>query len=287
VLKLDRSPVDQVAMVVDEKSLCYLRPGDPLGAWLLVQQIPALARIGTPVGHYLVSDLPQIADRKVFLFMTSLAPTAADRAAIDALKKDGRVLVFFYAPGIYRNGRLDEAAMAELTGIKLRMTTTPSELRVKLKSGHVVTDGLENTTCGVPHQTSPVCYADDPAATVLGSLPDGRAGLVVKTQPGWTAVFSAVPMLPASLLRRIADLGGVHEYIATPDVVWASREMVAVSVREPGLRKIKLPRTAMVRDLSSGQEIAQAADSFEVSFGPRATRLFLIRTPPLKAGAGH
>ena len=46
VLNVDRTAVDQVAMVVNEKSLCYLRPGDPLGAWLLVQQIPALSQIG-------------------------------------------------------------------------------------------------------------------------------------------------------------------------------------------------------------------------------------------------
>ena len=72
VLNVDRTAVDQVAMVVDEKSLCCLRPGDPLGAWLLVQQIPALSRIGSPVGHYLVTDVPRITDRKVFLLMTSL-----------------------------------------------------------------------------------------------------------------------------------------------------------------------------------------------------------------------
>ena len=206
-LRLDRSPLDQVAMVVDERSLCYLRRDDPMGYRLLVQQLPALARIGTPVGHYLVSDLPRIANRKVFLFVTSFAPTAADRAAIDALKKDGHVLVFFYAPGLYREGKLDPAAMTDLTGIKLRMTTVSTELRVKLRGGHPLTDGLEKVAYGVG-QTSPTCYADDPAATVLGTLPDGRAGLVIKPQGGWTAIFSAAPLLPASLLRRIARLGG-------------------------------------------------------------------------------
>ena len=108
--------------------------------------------------------------------MTSLAPTAADRTAIDGLKRDGHVLVFFYAPGIYRDGKLDETAMADFTGIKLRMTTEPTELPVALKPGHVLTDGLEGVSCGVPHTTFPTCYADDPAAIVLGTLPTGRAG---------------------------------------------------------------------------------------------------------------
>jgi hypothetical protein len=277
-LRLDRSPVDQVAMVIDEQSLCCLRRDDPMGHRLLVQQLPALARIGSPVGHYLVSDLPRIADRKVFLLMTSFAPTAADRAAIDALKRDGRVLVFFYAPGLYREGKLSEAAMNELTGIKLRVSVAPLELRVGLRPGHPLTAGLERVAYGVG-PVAPVCWADDPAATVLGTLPDGRAGLVIKPQAGWTAVFSAAPLLPASLLRRIARLGGVHQYIDSEDVVWASREMVAVSVFQPGKRRITLPRAAMVRDLYSGHDIAASADRFEVSFAPRSTRLFTI-TPP-------
>ena len=276
VLKVRRTPVDQVAMIVDEKSLCYLRPGDPLGAGLLVQQIPALSRIGAPVGHYLVCDLPRIADRKVFLFMTSFAPTAADRAAIEALKRDNRVLVFFHAPGLYRDGKLNEAAMTELTGIRLRMTTNPTALRITLKPNHPLTEGIASDACGVPQKSSPSFYADDPAATVLGTLPDGKAGLVIKPQPGWTAIYSAVPMLPASLLRRVARLGAVHSYIRTEDVVWASRDLLAVCVRRPGTRTIALPRAATVRDLYTGQEIAKDTASFEADFGPQQTRVFVL-----------
>ena len=101
-LQLDRSPADEVALAVDERSLCSLRVGDPLGAWLLVSQLPALHRIGAPVGHYLVTDLPRLGDRKLFFIPTSFAPTAADRRAIDALKRDGHVLVFCGARDLSR-----------------------------------------------------------------------------------------------------------------------------------------------------------------------------------------
>jgi len=275
-IECDRTSVDEVAMIVDERSLCYLRPGDPLSAWLVREQLPALHRIGSPVGHYLASDLSRIADRKVFLFMTSFAPSAADRAAIEALKKDGRVLVFFHAPGIYRDGKLDEAAMTELTGIKLRMSNEPIELQATLQAGSALTEGLGGKKCGVPYKISPVCYADDPLATVIGTLPDGRAGIVVKPQQGWTAVFSAVPILPTPLLRRIAELGGVTEYLDTEDVVWASRGMLAVSVREPGLRKIRLPRAGKAVDLFTDEELGGGGDFFEASFAPLGTRVFRL-----------
>lgn len=276
-LKLDRTPSDEVAMVVDERSLCYLRVADPLGNWLLLSQLPSLHRIGAPVGHYLVTDLPRIADRKVFLFMTSFAPTPADRAAINALKRDGRVLVFFCAPGLYRDGALDETAMSELTGFRLRMRKDPTLLKVTLKADAPLTEGLGGVSFGADHKTFPVCYADDAEATVVGTLTDGSPGLVMKAQPGWTSVYSAVPMLPSVLLRRLARLGGVHQYVDTEDVVWASRELVAICVKEGGRRVVRLPRSSTVRDLFSGQEIGTGIKSFDADFEPRATRLFEVR----------
>lgn len=275
-LKLDRSSADEVAMVVDEKSLCYLRVADPLGARLLVSQLPALSRIGAPVGHYLVTDLPRLTDRKVFFIMTSFAPTQQDRAAIESLKRDGHVLVFLYAPGVYREGKIDETGMAELTGIRLRMTREEGALSIKLAGGQRLTSGLEGQAYGEQHRGFPLCYAEDAEATVLGTLPDGKPGLVVKEQKGWTAVFSTAPMLPSRLMRNIAQLAGAHAYIDTEDVVWASKSLVAVCVKDAGKRAVRLPRKANVRDLYSGEVVGKNVDSFEVDFAARATRVFIM-----------
>lgn len=271
---LDRTPVDEVAMVVDETSLTYLRVGDPLGKSLLLGQLPALHRLGAPVGHYLSKDLPKIANRKVFLIMTSFAPNESDRRAIEALKRDGHVLVFCWASGLYRNGQLDPSAMTDLTGIRLNVSREPSDLRVTLHGKHGLTAGLEGVAYGEGPKTQPVVYADDPQATVLGTLPDGKPGLVVKEHQGWTAIHSAAPLLPSSLLRRIAQHGGVHLYVDTEDVVWATRDLVAVSVKQPGARTIRLPRKAKVRDLYSGETIGVGIDRFQADFADRATRVF-------------
>jgi hypothetical protein len=276
-LDLDRSAADEVAMVVDERSLCYLRVADPLGAWLLVSQLPALHRIGAPVGHYLVTDLPRLGDRKLFLIMTSFAPTAADRAAVDALKRDGHVLVFLVAPGLYRDGQVDESAMRDFTGIDLKLARDGGALRVTLRDGDPLTAGLAGQAYGPGARTAPLAYADDPAATVLGTLDDGRAGLAVKPRDGWTAVYSAAPMLPTSLLSRLADRAGVHRYISTEDVVWASREMLAVCTGQAGAHTISLPRAADVTDLYTGAPVAQGVDSFEADFAKDQTRVFAIK----------
>jgi len=275
--KLDRSSADEVAMVVDEQSLCYLRVADPMGSRLLVAQLPALARIGAPVGHYLVTDLPLLKTHKVFFIMTSFAPTAQDRKAIDALKRDGHVLVFLYAPGVYRDGQLDETGMSDLTGIRLRMSREEVMLTVNVNGGQRLTEGLAATTYGEPHRSSPFVYADDSAATVLGTLPNGKPGLVVKAEKEWTAVFSSAPMLPTQLMRNIAKYAGVHTYIDTEDVVWASKSLVAVCVKDAGKRTVRLPEKSDVCDLYSGAVIGKDVDRFEADFADHATRVFVVR----------
>jgi Beta-galactosidase len=275
-LALDRAPADEVAFVVDERSLCYLRVADPLGHRLLLGQVPALRRIGAPVGDYLVTDLDRIGDRKLYIFPTSFAPTAADRKAIEALKRDHHVLVFLGVPGVYRDGKLDETGMEELTGIKLRLSHEPVLLRVTLKPGHPLTEGLAGDTYGFVHQATPVGYADDSGAKVIGTLPDGRPGLVVKEHGDWTAIYSSAPMLPAALLRKMAKLAGVHLYIESEDVVWASRQLLAVSVKEPGARKITLPRKANVRDFYRGTKLGDGMESFTADFEDRGTRVFVL-----------
>ena len=273
---LDRTPVDEVAMVVDETSLCYLRVADPLGASLLVSQLPALQRLGAPVGHYLASDLPRLTRHKLFLIMTSFAPSAEQRRAVEALKRDGHVLVFCYVPGLYRDGQVDEAAMAEFTGIKLRLSREPQALRVTLQGGHALTEGLAGSNYGVDRQTEPVCFAEDPAAEVLGTLPGGQPGLAMRKYPAWTAVHTAAPMLPTGLLRALAAQAGVHLYVDTPDVVWASRDLLAVCVKDGGKRTIHLPGPRKVSDLYTGAEVAEGA-VFEADFAPLATRVFRLR----------
>lgn len=277
-LEMDRSAVDEVALLVDERSLCHLRVADPMGARLLLTQLPALARIGAPVGHYLITDLPRLRDRKLFLFPTSFAPSAEDRAAIESLKRDGHVLVFLYAPGLYREGKLDESGMADLTGIHLRLSREESSFQVSVADGHPLTRELAGQTIGDERRGFPVCYADDPEAEILGRLPDGKPGLVMKRGKDWTSVFSAVPLLPTPLLRQLAQAAGVHLYASTEDVVWASHDLLAVCVKDGGPRSIRLPRTADVQDLYSGKTIGSGLSSFTTDFPDRSTRVFVLKS---------
>lgn len=276
VIQVDRSAADQVAFVVDESSLPFLRVGSQLGAHLLVRQLPALRRMGAPAGDYLIEDLPRLASHRLFIFPTSFAPTAADRAAVDAIKGGGRVLVFVWADGFYREGKPDLSAMESLTGIRMRMSREPAALQVTLGGDHPLTQGLAGVKYGADNPVWPVFWPDDPGAKVLGVLPDGRPGLVVKDFGSWKAVYSAAPLLPAALLRNLGQAAGVHSYIDTEDVVWACRDLVAVSVFHAGKRTIKLPRRAAVRDLFTAEMVSAPTEQFDADFAERQTRVFVL-----------
>jgi len=66
---------------------------------------------------------------------------------------------------------------------------------------------------------SPVFVPDDPKATVIGRLPDGQPGLVLKDFGDWLSVYSVAPVNDCDLLRWLAEKARVHFYIDTPDLV--------------------------------------------------------------------
>lgn len=272
-LAWDRGPVDEIAVVVDDRSLHLMQVANRLSRPLLLDQLPELGRVCAPVGFYALSDLERLSPRKMYLFLNAFAPTAAERRAIERLKSEGRVLVWLYASGVYREERLDLAAMEELTGVHLAMDPRPAKLEVKTEAG----------TYGAGFDVAPVFFADDSRATVLGRLADGRAGLVRRNAQGWTSVYSSAPKLPSTLLRELATQARVHCYVRNPqthDVIYANRSLVALCVSEAGPRSIVLPHVCDVFDLFEGAKpIVTGAREFTVTLQSNQTKLFRLSEP--------
>ena len=269
-LAWDRASADEVAVVVDDRSLHLMQVANRLSRPLLLEQLPELGRLGAPVGFYALSDLDKLAPRKMYLFLNAFAPGDAERRTIERLKGQGRVLVWLYAPGVYRDGRLDLTGMEELTGVHIVMDKSPAKLAVKSAWGEY----------GADFAVAPTFFADDSRATVLGRLADGRAGLVRRNLGAWTTVYSSAPKLPTTLLRDLAAQAGVHCYLRTPephDVIYANRSLVALCVSEPGPRRVVLPRACDVFDLfEGGKPIATAAREFTVTLARNQTKLFRL-----------
>jgi len=89
-----------------------------------------LHRIGAPFDCYMMSDLahPDLRrDYKLYVFLNPFFMSAAERATVAALKRDGKTLLWFYAPGYVDNERgLAAAHIAEVTGIGVTKKGTRS-----------------------------------------------------------------------------------------------------------------------------------------------------------------
>ena len=279
VLRVDRTPLNEIAFVVDDTSSVYMRVGDPLSGELVCRQLPDLHRVGAPVGHYLAADLDQLDDHKLIILANCFAPSGRQRAAIEKLKSNGRWLVFHYAAGLYADGRLAPESMQSFTGVRVKLDETPLPLQVTLASMPAMPSRLHGSTYGTPRPVTPVFVPDDPEAEVFGTLPDGRPGLVVRHFDDWTAVYSAAPILPRNLLTFLSEKASVHRYIDTPDVVWANRSMLTVSVDKPGRRSINFPAARNVLDLYGEKELARGVREFTADFADKQTRVFLLTQP--------
>lgn len=276
-LALDRSPVDDVAFVADGFSALRHGVGDPMGQFLLREQVPPLARFGGVAGHYALEDLPRLKRHRMIVFGNILAPSESARREISAMKGAGRVLVFTYAPGLYRNGLVDEAAMREMTGIAIKRSRPSQPLRVGIRKDGAGLQGIAGQDYGdpLPAAVDPVFVADDPDAVVLGTLPDGRPGLVIKSFKDWTAVFSSAPMLPAKLLRALAGKAGARLYAEEGDCLFACRDILTINADTAGRKTIQLPEKRRVHDAFSGKDIA-TADRFTFDMTQYDTRMFFL-----------
>jgi len=97
----------------------------------------------------------------------------------------------------------------------------------------------------------------------------------VKAFPGWTSIYVAAPNLPAPVLRGMARFAGVHSYNQEGDVLYATRDLLAVHTVSGGDRTFSLPREVEeVYDLFERKPIARNTREFRVRLLPVSTALF-------------
>ncbi|MBN1347370.1 MAG: beta-galactosidase [Phycisphaerae bacterium] len=275
-LRRPRGPVAEIAVVVDDKSLAYLRPGNPLSSPLMLQVLPHLARTGAPLSYYLLSDLPKAPRHKMVVFLNVFAPSAEERKAIDALKCDGRVLMFFWAAGLYRDGRIDPKAVSELTGMQIAVSDQREEMAGRFVMGSSLGRDLSGRSVGIEVAAGPSFSIDDAKAEILARDARGRGIVGLRATKTWTSVYSAVPVHSQPLFRKLAERARVHLYIDTPDVVYATESLIGIAFNQSGKRKVRLRRPARVWEAFSGRLVCNGVAEFTIDAGKHDTVLLRI-----------
>ncbi len=287
LLATDRTPVSDVAVLLDDESFFYqtsLHNLDVPGVFQ--QRLWGLAHMGTPFDTYLLQDLVEerLRPYKLYVFLNAFRLDAARRAALlRNLRRNHAVALWIYAPGYVKDDlALDH--MTELTGIRFAAGERPWGPMMHITNyDHPLTKNLpRDLTWGTNSKLAPVFYVDDPAATVLGqvvySQGNCRPAMAVKQLPEWTSVYVAAPNLPATLLRGIAGFAGAHIYSDQGDVVYATRELLGIHTASGGTRRIRLPRIAgEVVDLFTNKTVARGTAVFDVELPRASTVLYQLK----------
>jgi hypothetical protein len=206
-------------------------------------------RSGASFDTYLFSDLQRIdlAKYKAVVFATTYCMSDAEMDFINReVKKDGRTVIFSYAPAYTDGDRLDIHRIGKITEMDVRsfrMDDTPPMVTVNgrdygLLSSDLSTDG---STGRVP--ISPLFAINDPQVEALGYYKDSQTVAVAqKKQAGYTVVYSALPLRDPDLMRRLFREAGAHIYNDDNDVIIAGGGIVCLATKEGagGKRTLRL-----------------------------------------------
>jgi len=307
-------------VVVDQESLL----ATPYPSWReltrrLVNTARAaeLPRLGTPVDYLELDDAlaEGAGGYRMVIFLNPYLINNQERRGIEErLKRDGKTLVWLYAPGLINpDARVPLALehMEELTGMRFGCLHGRAPARWRIDGHHdPITANLPTfsewgdfdrpTTTGfemnrdtmapwvpAPMMVNPLFYVDDSectafrSATVLGSyLQGGQPAFAVKRFPEWTSVYLGSPAANAGLLRAVARAAGAHRYVDGDDIVYANRSFVAIHTREAGQRTVCLRAPSDAYEVFDDQLLAQGVKQFDLHIPAYTTRLIFLGDVP-------
>ena len=255
---------------------------------LLLQD--GLPYLGAPHDVILSSDLGRadLPEYKLYLFLNPTYFTSSERTAINRLKRDGKVLAWFYAPGYVTDDGCSLEAAREISGFNLKVKDKACETpELIFQANSPLSKGLESkllttvTWFGLskfsPVAMSPLFYADDPAVAPAGCYADGTVAYGVKDFGNWKSVWCGVPNFSLPALVNLARFAGVHLYAEAPVVLNADNRMMMIHNGYEGARDlaITLPGAARVSDLKTGATVAEGT-AFTVHLDSPETRLLKL-----------
>lgn len=291
-MKRSFEPTAELAMVVDDLSQIYNPYDDKLlqNNSVGLQRTP-LGWMGAPYDVYLLQDLFHKATPKYkcYFFLNTYWIDSKTRRRLHQLLAEAQATaIWLYAPGIICDGELGVGNIEQLTGFKVKRVTNAKQLVVLRDLDHPIVKGFGGASYGMPGKVgdyqSPAYsggtfYCPQPAdgVTVLGDLTSaGEPGLTIKAMDGWTSVYSAGLVFSPELLRNILSFSGGFLYADDAATgICANRNYLSVFAKTDGIRKLRLPEAATLRDLLTGEQVGSGSE-FSMSFKQGEARIFAI-----------
>jgi hypothetical protein len=298
---LDLDYKAEVAVIIDEQTPFYLKPTGELLYSLIRQQdgyannLCGLPRMGTTYDFFFHDDLsdPGMPEYKMYIFLNTIYLTEREREEIKkVIRKDNKVAVWVYAPGVISDKGISESSIRDLTGVDVKLWdntqlhgnlsdyTNTSKVFITDYSHPITRDADPMVPLGTDIRISPGIRCDDAGATVLGRIcvTENLAypGFVLKEFDNWKSVYSTVPNIPAKILGNTARYAGCHMYSTDNDLIFANNYFLSANSIRAGDRKIFLPKRTNVYEAFTERPVASDAEEFTDSFSPGETKLYFL-----------
>ncbi|MBT4821634.1 MAG: hypothetical protein HON70_38355 [Lentisphaerae bacterium] len=298
-----------VAVVVDEPSLCQVAYGIELGLPLLYDLRTEINRMGTTPELWLQADYlrGKVKGKKLVIFLNAFSLTAQERGTVtDHLQRDGATALWFYAPGVLApdadspGDAYGARHISELTGIHVVERDGDRSPAMRCTRDHPFCANLPDRMLVEPDdiianwgerdekfqfrqmtypprkKLRPLFAVQDPDADVFGHYADtGEAAMAARETAGACHVFVGGLTLPAQVLANIAREASVHLYCEAGDVLYTDGHALSITACTAGRKSISLPASSTVSDALTG-ELITCGESFTVELRFGETRVFRL-----------
>ena len=253
----DRPFTPEIALVVDELSMCHLAAGaTTMSTPLVYYSRGSFGRCGAPYGQYLMSDvLAGKVGAKLQVYLAAWAMSATTRQALAQVRQSDTTRVWCYAPGYIGSEKMDTAYMAELTGFSCKLVNLANPRSTPTAQGKLA--GLPSSW-GDAQKITPLFTIDTLAGdTILATYSDGSPSLVVRKSAHGSDVFMGTPAWTPELARTLATLAGVHVYSKTNVVLYAGDCLVSAQALQDGPVQLDVGVNGAVVEITDGSAQGQ------------------------------
>jgi hypothetical protein len=224
-LSADRSDSAELAVVLDDESICYTECSNRLTVPLVTNQLMELGHTGIPFAMIHVEDIAEIKQYKAYIFLNTfyVSPERMDKI-LSRIRQPGVTSLFVFAAGIVDDG-ISMQNMEKLTGLRLAADRNWQPVRVRTSGS----SGIPAVLYGPEADLSPLIYGADDHAELLGTVTSAsRPGLIRKQIGRSVSIFSSAPCVPACVLRELLDQAGCRIYARNGENVYANTSFLSV-----------------------------------------------------------
>lgn len=298
-IKIGYESASEIAVIFSAESNKYLDVyyGPTLNNNLLKWMFyPDFFRMGAPFDVYLATDMlnPKFRkDYKLYIMMNTFYLSEEQLRAVKNLKKDGKTILWFYAPGYVNENGLSTKSISELTSIEVEELSGKEQMKATLaSSSHPLTINLNPdhkffsegfsypaTVEMHPTEFGPRFRIIDSKADIIAKFDDGKGAIAAKDLGTWKSIYSIIPRLDVNFLRNVCRWAGVHIYTEENLFFDANQNFIVLHNGYSGIKSIdiKLPKKATVYDAITNELISSNSDRFKLNLEECETKVFFLK----------